>query len=58
MAKFKPGDTITNGSAFFTIEYVASRGQAYKMVGADTYMPVAIVDRLWTLAVDEPTIEE
>lgn len=58
MAKFKAGDTITNGDSFFTIDYIASQGKAYKMVGADTWMPVAIVDRYWTIADNEPTIEE
>ena len=53
---FKAGDTITNGTAYFIIQRVAKT--SYELKGLNTYMPIAIVDRLWTLASNEGEIVE
>lgn len=56
VCKFTMGDNITNGETFYTVQY-ASKGN-YKMAGVDVWLPIALVDRLWTIADDEPIIEE
>lgn len=54
MSKFKAGDTITdynthlNTNVYMTISRVTRSG-SYEFTGGE-YMPVVIVDRLWTLA--------
>jgi hypothetical protein len=56
MAKFKAGDTITNGERWLIISHVAK--STYKIKGVHGWLPIALVDRLWTLADEENTIEE
>ena len=56
MPKFQAGDTITNGDAYFIIQRVTKT--SYELKGLNTYMPIAIVDRLWTIASDEGEIVE
>jgi hypothetical protein len=58
MTKFKAGDTITNGQIFVTVQRVTRT--SYQLHadnrGPDQYMPVALVDRLWTIANNEGEI--
>jgi len=53
---FRAGDTITNGDAYFIIQRVTRT--SYELKGLNTYMPIAIVDRLWTIVSDEGEIVE
>lgn len=49
---FKAGDTITNGTIWLTVYSVTKKDYAFDDAIRLTrfYMPIAIVDRLWTLA--------
>lgn len=56
-ARFKAGDTITNGSIYLTIKRVTPASYEVVEGGITPYIPVALVDRLWTLA-DDVEIED
>ena len=60
MTRFKAGDTITNGKLWHKVSGV--RKSDYQFDDALTltrfYMPITIVDRLWTLATDNQGVYE
>lgn len=56
MAKFKAGDTITNGDAYFVISRVTKT--SYELQGLFTYLPIALVDKYWSLVSNEGVIED
>lgn len=53
MAKFKPGDTITSGDVYWTIERVT---KTHYQITTGTYMPIKLVDTYWELVSNEGEI--
>lgn len=54
-SRFKPGDTITDGETYVTIQYVFK--DSYKTTNG-AWFPIRLIDILWTLADDEGEIIE
>ena len=60
MAKFKAGDTITDGRSYYTIKRVAKDSYQFEAgyAGTGLYMPTNLIDRLWTFVDNEGEIVE